>query len=83
MSILTALTLAAPLAGWSTPLDEAPDEVFANRMLGDGVAIDPTAGTLFAPCDGEVRVLPATRHAVTLRAGPGLGIATRLEHVLV
>jgi phosphocarrier protein FPr/phosphocarrier protein len=74
MSARGAIALVAPLAGWSTPLDEAPDEVFAGRMLGDGVAIDPTAGTLFAPCDGEVLVLPASRHAVTLRAAAGCDI---------
>jgi multiphosphoryl transfer protein len=68
------LTLVAPLAGWSTPLDEAPDEVFAARLLGDGVAIDPTEGTLHAPCDGEIVLLPASRHAVTLRAGVGCEI---------
>src|SRR5215472_3384168 len=72
------LTLLAPLAGWSTSLDEAPDEVFATRMLGDGVAIDPTAGTLYAPCDGEIVVLPASRHAVTLRTPGGCEI---LMHV--
>ena len=69
-----ALTLLAPLAGWSTPLDEAPDEVFAARLLGDGVAIDPIAGTLHAPCDGEVVLLPASRHAVTLRTDSGCEI---------
>ena len=72
------LTLLAPLAGWSTPLDEAPDEVFAARLLGDGVAIDPTAGTLHAPCDGEIVLLPASRHAVTLRSDSGCEI---LVHV--
>ena len=69
-----ALTLLAPLAGWSTPLDEAPDEVFAARLLGDGVAIDPTGGTLHAPCDGEIVLLPASRHAVTLRTDSGCEI---------
>ena len=78
MSRADTLTLLAPLAGWSTPLDEAPDEVFATRMLGDGVAIDPTAGTLHAPCDGEIVVLPASRHAVTLRTGGGCEV---LMHV--
>jgi multiphosphoryl transfer protein len=66
--------LLAPLAGWSTPLDEAPDEVFAARMLGDGVAIDPTAATLYAPCAGELTVVAATRHAVTLRTAEGCEI---------
>ena len=68
------LTLLAPLAGWSAPLDEAPDEVFAARLLGDGVAIDPTGGTLHAPCDAEVVLLPASRHAVTLRTAAGCEI---------
>ena len=34
------LVLKAPLAGWSSAPEEIPDEVFAKRMLGDGVAID-------------------------------------------
>ena len=68
------LTVLAPLEGWSTPLEEAPDEVFATRMLGDGVAIDPTAGTLCAPCDGELVVLAPSHHAVTLRAAGGCEI---------
>ncbi len=65
---MTKLILVAPLQGWSTPLDEAPDEVFAGRILGDGLAIDPTAGTLHAPCDGQLIGIPASKHAVTLRA---------------
>jgi len=73
-----AITLAAPLAGWSTSLDETPDAVFAGRMMGDGVAIDPTVGVLHAPCDGELVVVAAARHAVTLRTAAGCQI---LMHV--
>jgi phosphocarrier protein FPr/phosphocarrier protein len=72
------LDVAAPLAAWAAPLDEAPDEVFAGRMLGDGVALDPLEGVLRAPCDGVVASLPRTRHAVTLRADNG---AELLMHV--
>ena len=68
---LATLTLAAPMAGWVTSLDEVPDPVFAQRMLGDGVAIDPTGSTLHAPCDGEVIALHRAGHAVTLRATNG------------
>ena len=68
------LVLVAPLAGWSTPLDEAPDPVFAGRMLGDGLAVDPTNATLHAPCDGEIIALPGSRHAVTLRTEAGAEI---------
>jgi phosphoenolpyruvate-protein phosphotransferase len=66
--------LLTPLKGWAGPLDEAPDAVFAERMLGDGVAIDPTGETLHAPCDGEVLSVARTRHAVTLRADNGAEI---------
>ena len=68
------LVLLAPLSGWSTPLDEIPDPVFAGRMLGDGVAVDPTDATLYAPCDGEIIALPESGHAVTLRSDGGAEI---------
>jgi multiphosphoryl transfer protein len=65
------VTLIAPLAGWAQPLAETPDPVFAEKMLGEGLAIDPTLGELHAPCDGEVIGLHACSHAVTLRADNG------------
>jgi phosphocarrier protein FPr/phosphocarrier protein len=68
------LTLVSPLRGWCAPLDETPDAVFAQRLLGDGVAIDPTSGVLHAPCDGEVISVAAARHAVALRAPNGAEI---------
>ena len=55
---MTAIVLGAPLAGWAAPLDEVPDPVFAERMMGDGLAIDPLEGMLVAPCDGEVIAVP-------------------------
>ncbi len=72
------LVLLAPLDGWAAPLAEVPDPVFADRMMGDGVAIDPTGGMLCAPCDGEILLLHQSRHAVTLRAANGAEI---LMHV--
>ncbi len=68
---MSSLVLVSPLMGWSAPLEEVPDPVFSGRMLGDGVAIDPLGSTLHAPCDGEVVLVPATRHAVTLRTAAG------------
>jgi phosphocarrier protein FPr/phosphocarrier protein len=72
------LTLIAPIAGWCAPLEEVPDAVFSQRILGDGVAIDPTGSALHAPCDGEVISVPASGHAVALRAPGGAEI---LVHV--
>ena len=71
---MSEITLLSPLDGWLAPLEETPDPVFAERMLGDGVAIDPTGDTLHAPCAGEVIGLHHTRHAVTLRADSGAEI---------
>jgi multiphosphoryl transfer protein len=68
------LILLSPLQGWSSPLEEAPDAVFSGRMMGDGVAIDPTGSSLHAPCDGTLVVVPASKHAVTLRAHNGAEI---------
>jgi multiphosphoryl transfer protein len=75
---VTRVTLRAPLAGWSAPPEEIPDEVFAKRMLGDGVAIDPVGNVLHAPCDGEVISIAASRHAIALRHASGAEI---LMHV--
>lgn len=75
---MSNLVLSSPLKGWIAPLDETPDAVFAERMLGDGLAIDPLGSTLHAPCDARVIAVHGTRHAVTLRADNGAEI---LMHV--
>ncbi len=68
---MTDVILASPLQGWAAPLAEVPDPVFAEGMMGDGLAVDPTVGELRAPCDGEVIGVPRSRHAVTLRTAGG------------
>jgi phosphocarrier protein FPr/phosphocarrier protein len=78
MPAVSTITLGSPLAGWVMPLEEVPDPVFAQRMLGDGVAVDPTSGVLHAPCAGVLVSVAPTRHAVTLRTGNG---AELLIHV--
>ena len=75
---MSNLLLASPLKGWIASLDEVPDAVFAGRMLGDGVAIDPLGGALLAPCDGVVASAHRAGHAVTLRSAAGAEI---LMHV--
>lgn len=68
------LQILAPCDGWCGPLDEVPDPVFAGRMLGDGVAIDPTSQILLAPCAGEIVALPASAHAVSIRTAEGIDL---------
>jgi phosphoenolpyruvate-protein phosphotransferase len=69
MSQAPPLILNCPMRGWVAPLDEAPDPVFAERMLGDGLAIDPTGSSLHAPCAGVVLSVHPACHAVSLRVG--------------
>jgi phosphoenolpyruvate-protein phosphotransferase len=65
------IELVAPLSGWTLPLAEVPDPVFAGGLAGDGVAIDPTSESLHAPCDGVVALMAGGRHALTLKTLAG------------
>lgn len=65
------ITVTSPLAGWVTPLDAVPDPVFSERMLGEGIAIDPVDGRLVAPAAGIVETVHEAGHAVTLALDGG------------
>jgi phosphocarrier protein FPr len=65
---MTTLTLFAPFTGILVPLDRVPDPVFAQRLVGDGVAIDPLSQQLVAPCDARVLQVHRAGHALTLSA---------------
>ncbi len=64
----------APVAGWATSLSEVPDPAFSQKMVGDGIAIDPLSETVVAPCDGEVVSIHRARHACAIRAANGAEI---------
>ncbi|OLL31762.1 phosphoenolpyruvate--protein phosphotransferase [Burkholderia sp. SRS-W-2-2016] len=66
--------LIAPLSGVMVPLDSVPDPVFAGKMVGDGVSIDPTSDELLAPLAGKITLLHASHHAVTITADNGLEV---------
>ena len=72
------LRILSPLSGQVWPLERVPDPVFAQKMVGDGLSIDPTDAMLLAACDGEVVSLHAAGHALTLRTTDGIEI---LMHV--
>lgn len=75
---MASIVLSAPLQGWVTALDTVPDAVFAGRMLGDGLAIDPTGSCLYAPCDGRIVSVQPTGHALTIEAENGAHILIHL-----
>lgn len=67
-------TVIAPITGEVKQLEEVPDPVFAEKMMGEGIAIDPTEGMVVAPFDGEIVQLFPTNHAVGLKTPSGLEI---------
>jgi len=71
MTNVKPIRIAAPFTGWAAPLDEVPDPVFSERMMGDGIAIDPLDGTLHAPCEARVIAVAPTGHSVTLALANG------------
>lgn len=70
----STLAIKAPLSGILVPLDQVPDPVFSQKMVGDGIAIDPTSEVLLAPCGGEVVQMHPAGHAVTLRSPEGVEV---------
>lgn len=61
----------AHATGEFIPLSEVPDPVFNQKMMGEGVAIKPTNGTIVAPIDGEIIQLADTLHAFGIRSELG------------
>lgn len=66
--------LIAPLSGILVPIELVPDPVFARKMVGEGVSIDPLSDVLLAPIDGEVINVQPALHAVTIRSVDGLEV---------
>ena len=71
--------VTAPLSGRVIPMEEIPDQVFSQGILGEGVGIEPTGNVVVAPADATVcSVMEDSRHAVGLTLDNG---AELLIHV--
>jgi phosphoenolpyruvate-protein phosphotransferase len=68
------VVLKAPLSGYILPIEQVPDPVFAQKMVGDGISIDPISNVLMAPCDGEIIQIHPSYHALTLKTPEGLEV---------
>lgn len=65
--------IASPLAGTVVPIEEVKDATFAQKLLGDGLAIVPAEGRLYAPADGIVQGLQKkSGHALCLTTPSGV-----------
>ncbi|MDR3411189.1 MAG: phosphoenolpyruvate--protein phosphotransferase [Formivibrio sp.] len=68
------MDIRAPLSGVVVPLDSIPDPVFAQKMVGDGVSIDPTSNEVLAPVAGTVTQLHHAHHALAITADNGVEV---------
>jgi glucose-specific phosphotransferase system IIA component len=66
--------LLSPMRGEIKLLSEVPDEMFSQKMMGDGIAFDPIDGIVYSPCDGVVGTIFKTNHAVAIAADNGAEI---------
>lgn len=65
-------TFVAPLDGVIMELSKVPDQVFSQKIMGDGFAIEPINGEVISPVDGTVVSLLESKHAVAILADNGL-----------
>src|SRR5699024_8242667 len=68
----------APMNGAVKKIEDVPDPTFAEKMRGDGIAIDRTEGLVVAPCKGEVIQVFPTKHAIGRQTEPGIELHIQL-----
>ena len=71
---IKTVQLLAPITGTALSLDNVPDPVFSEKMMGDGIAIEPSEGIVVSPVDGEIIQVFPTKHAIGIRAKNGTEI---------
>lgn len=64
--------LVSPMNGVVVPMNEVKDEAFAACVLGDGVAVEPEEGKLFAPADGVIDNVFDSKHAIGMTTTEGV-----------
>lgn len=62
------------MEGTLVPLEKVNDPVFAQKMMGDGFAIEPTSGAVVSPVDGELTMVFHTKHAVGITTNEGVEV---------
>lgn len=72
--VITGQEVMSPLTGEVLPIEKAEDEVFASKVMGDGVVILPETTDVYAPFDGTIASLFPTKHAIRLVSDKGAEI---------
>lgn len=69
-----SLTIMSPLNGKAVALEQVPDPVFSDKVLGDGCAVIPDDGRIYSPVNGEITSIAETLHAYGFRSEEGIEI---------
>ena len=72
--VVKTVMISSPITGVAAELSETPDEVFSNKMLGDGAAVTPIDNIVRAPEDGEVAFVFDTKHAIGFMTDSGISL---------
>ena len=67
-----AINILSPVTGKAVALEQVPDPVFSQKIIGDGIAVIPSDGRITSPVDGEVASVAETLHAYGFRTKEGL-----------
>lgn len=68
------LELAAPISGRAVPLEQVPDPAFAEKQMGEGIAIEPSDGKVYAPFDATIAHVIKSKHALILEHASGVQV---------
>ena len=69
---VTASEFDAFMDGEVDLITNTPDETFAQKMMGDGIMINPKDGKVYAPCDASIEFIFPTKHAIGLKSNDGI-----------
>jgi PTS system glucose-specific IIA component len=72
------IPILSPFTGRVVPLEEVPDPVFAERMLGEGIAVEPDEGIAVAPLQGRLVVFHSAGHAFAIEGEDGLKVLVHI-----
>lgn len=72
--VVKRIVISSPVTGMAADLGTAPDEAFAQKMMGDGAVVTPEEAFVCAPEDGEVAFVFDTKHAIGYMTDSGISL---------
>ena len=70
------LTVITPISGQITSLESVPDAIFAQKIIGDGLAIEPSSDIMLAPIDGRITKIYPNNHAFVIQSSDGINVVS-------